>query len=247
MRLGLGSTGSHQLLIVLFGDRLRFCQERRTRKRGPKCNLHILLSPEQTKHTIECFCIGSRALLPLEKKRTKNWKRLCSLVHDFQLNPRSLPPWKQAVAFLGQSNKESQTLETKGIRYLMMAKTLWFASSNQQLGKAGRKWEMKSIWNRTPAAQEKWREVVVTCGQNVKKPILRGRHTVRSRNDAFSSLWYTFQALAAAVVEWATHAWYLWYYLHIENHTTEDNTMATRKKVSVKKRPIYRLNFEFNT
>lgn len=112
---GLGSSADlshcccHQLLIVLFGDRLRFCQERRTRKRGPKCNLHILLSPEQTKHTIECFCIGSssRALLPLKKKRTKNWKRLCSLVHDFQLNPSLLV--KKPVAFLGQSNKESQT------------------------------------------------------------------------------------------------------------------------------------------
>ena len=48
-----------QLLMVLFGDRLRFCQERRTRTLGPKCNLHILLSPEQTKHTqLNAFAFG---------------------------------------------------------------------------------------------------------------------------------------------------------------------------------------------
>ena len=52
-----------QLLMVLFGDRLRFCQERRTRTLGPKCNLHILLSPEQTKHTqLNAFAFASTQL-----------------------------------------------------------------------------------------------------------------------------------------------------------------------------------------
>ena len=53
----------NQLLMVLFGDRLRFCQERRTRTLGPKCNLHILLSPEQTKHTqLNAFAFASTQL-----------------------------------------------------------------------------------------------------------------------------------------------------------------------------------------
>ena len=55
----MAMVGVSQLLMVLFGDRLRFCQERRTRTLGPKCNLHILLSPEQTKHTqLNAFAFG---------------------------------------------------------------------------------------------------------------------------------------------------------------------------------------------